>query len=450
MIVIELFAGVGGFRLGLEGYLKKSTFYSPSDNYSVEIRKPEFFITGYSNQWEPGSKMQYASNIYTKRFGFNGHENRNVEEVNATDLLNSIKNSIPDERQSEALILVGGFPCQDYSVANGLHNSKGILGKKGVLWWHIERLLRELKGLDRQPELLILENVDRLLKSPSNSRGRDFALMLTSLESLGYIVEYRVINAADYGMPQRRKRVFIVAYTKNSKLNRWEDSIEEFDLRFETKSLLAKALPYEVIKVLESFELPSGSFDFKSLRQALIKVQSMNFSKSITPFGDSGVLINGVVRPFKTKPIYEGKHKNLGDILQSGEVPENFFVSDSELEKWKVVKAAKRIRRINPLGQEYWFAEGKMELYDSLSKPSRTIITSEGGNGPSRTRHLIKIGLISRRLTPVELERLNMFPDDFTLVEGCSSSRRAFLMGNALVIGVVEKIRNVIVENYDV
>src|SRR6185436_11149332 len=112
-------------------------------------------------------------------------------------------------------MLVGGFPCQDYSVARTLSQAKGLEGKKGVLWWQIHRILKEKKT---KPNLLLLENVDRLLKSPVKQRGRDFAVMLKSLSDLGYIVEWRVINAADYGMPQRRRRVFIFGYRKGTKL----------------------------------------------------------------------------------------------------------------------------------------------------------------------------------------------------------------------------------------
>ena len=105
--------------------------------------------------------------------GDKGHSNENIEEVDTKD--------IPD-----CDVLVGGFPCQDYSVATTIKNSKGLKGKKGVLWWSIERIIREKKN---KPKYLILENVDRLLKSPSNQRGRDFAVMLGCLNQLGYPVE---------------------------------------------------------------------------------------------------------------------------------------------------------------------------------------------------------------------------------------------------------------------
>ena len=183
---IELFAGVGGFRIGLE-------------KANLKVKKQLYEIV-WSNQWEPSTKTQHASLIYEEIWGKNHHVNNSIEEVDVTD--------IPDHD-----LLVGGFPCQDYSVATTLKNSKGLLGKKGVLWWSIHRILSEKIN---KPKYLILENVDRLLKSPSNQRGRDFAVILKSLDDLGYAVEWRVINAAEYGFPQRRRRVFFIGYHKST------------------------------------------------------------------------------------------------------------------------------------------------------------------------------------------------------------------------------------------
>ena len=137
-----------------------------------------------------------------ERFGKEGHSSEDIE-------------SVPTSKIPNHDVLVGGFPCQDYSVASTLKNSKGLIGKKGVLWWSIHRILNEKK---RKPKYLILENVDRLLKSPATQRGRDFAIMLQSLSDLGYILEWRVINAAEYGFPQRRKRVFMIGYHKSSNI----------------------------------------------------------------------------------------------------------------------------------------------------------------------------------------------------------------------------------------
>ena len=182
--VVELFAGVGGFRLGLQAVSERA------------------FRVVLSNQWEPSTKRQHA-NKFMRLFPSSKHNGESIENI--------LVDEIPEHD-----FLVGGFPCQDYSVATGLKNSAGLYGKKGVLWWQIERILRE-KG-ESAPNYLILENVDRLLKSPADQRGRDFAVMLTSLNKLGYAVEWRVVNAADYGFVQKRRRVFILAYRNGTKL----------------------------------------------------------------------------------------------------------------------------------------------------------------------------------------------------------------------------------------
>ena len=201
--VIELFAGVGGFRLGLEGWKGKSSI----SNYTEKLNNKIPFQIIYSNQWEPSTKRQHANEVYLKNFGSKGHFDFSIDDLTAKNL------KIPCD------LMVGGFPCQDYSVATTLRNSKGLIGAKGVLWWQIERLLSQLKT--KRPPYLILENVDRLLKSPANQRGRDFSVMLRSLDNLGYNVEWRVINAAEYGFPQRRRRIFIFGFKKTSPLSKY-------------------------------------------------------------------------------------------------------------------------------------------------------------------------------------------------------------------------------------
>ena len=106
-------------------------------------------------------------------------------------------------------LLVGGFPCQDYSVAHT--GAQSIEGKKGVLWWSINDIIRA-----HHPRFILLENLDRLLKSPAKQRGRDFGIILRCLEDEGYLAEWRVINAAEYGNAQRRRRTFIFAVKKET------------------------------------------------------------------------------------------------------------------------------------------------------------------------------------------------------------------------------------------
>ncbi|HDK5679261.1 TPA: DNA (cytosine-5-)-methyltransferase, partial [Staphylococcus pseudintermedius] len=179
--VVELFAGVGGFRLGLEQ------------------TKNQIFDVNWANQWEPSRKVQHAFDCYNKRFNNGNHINRDIAEISDMEMA-----------QTNADMIVGGFPCQDYSVARSLRGELGIEGKKGVLFWQIIRFVQ-----NTYPKYLLLENVDRLLKSPSSQRGRDFAVMLSTLNELGYDVEWRVINAADYGNAQRRRRVFIFGYKQD-------------------------------------------------------------------------------------------------------------------------------------------------------------------------------------------------------------------------------------------
>ena len=391
--VAELFAGVGGFRLGLE-----------KSNYKVV----------WSNQWEPSTKIQHASMVYEARFGKENHSNQDIATV-PTD-------EIPDHD-----LLVGGFPCQDNSVATTLHNSKGLKGKKVVLWWSIHRILEEKEN---KPKYLFLENVDRLLKSPAKQRGRDFAVMLQSLNELGYAVEWRVINAAEYGMPQRRRRVFFIGYHKSTEVYKRLQKSNKIDWLTQ-EGTIANAFPVAKTNSIQEIELKGD----------LVEITN-NFNKNgkLSPFQNTGLLIKGKVYTTKTEPNYDGNRIVLGDILQNGEVTSDFFIDDKDKDKWEYLKGSKTIERVSSEGHKYKYSEGGMIYPDALDNASRTIITGEGGKSPSRFKHVVASDRGLRRLTPVELERLNMFPDNHTKIDGITDTKRAFFMGNALVVGVIEKI----------
>ena len=392
--VVELFAGVGGFRLGLE----KSAF---------EVI--------WSNQWEPSTKKQHASMVYEARFGNKGHSNKDIALV-AID-------EIPDHD-----LLCGGFPCQDYSVATTLNNSKGLKGKKGVLWWSIHRILEEKKN--KRPKYLFLENVDRLLKSPGTQRGRDFAVMLQSLNELGYAIEWRVINAADYGMPQKRRRVFFLGYHRSSQLYKKVKIIEKFDWILD-QGTIAHSFP---IHHTEEF------YKFKLEGDLVHITNNFNIKGGSSPFMNTGIMVDGKVCTANTEADYEGRRILLGDILQKGRIEKEFLINKSDIHKWEYLKGSKKEERISKTGHHYNYSEGGMIFPDSLDGPSRTIITGEGGPSASRFKHVVKTKNGLRRLTPVELERLNMFPDGHTKHPNVTNAKRAFFMGNALVVGVVERI----------
>ena len=417
--VVELFAGDGGFRLGLEGWKGKSA----SSNYIKKLKSHYKVI--WSNQWEPSTNIQHANLVYKQKWPRSKHNGSNIEKV-----IEKKFNDIPNHD-----LLVGGFPCQDYSVATTLKNSKGLVGKKGILWWSIYNILKG-KGKDR-PKYLLLENVDRLLVSPASQRGRDFAIMLSSLNELGYAVEWKVINTGEYGMPQKRRRVFIFGYHKNTGIyNELKKTINKQHWII-TKGLFSSTFP----------SIPNEEFVQSDILPKDVSLITKNFNKDEkkSPFRNSGVMINSNYYSLKTISIYEGPNVTLGNILVSpSEVSKEFYIKKSDINNskkgWLFHKGGKKIERTTSSGFKYQFAEGKMKFPDDLNTPSRTIVTGEGGTTPTRFKHVVKVNGKYRRLVPKELERLNMFPDDHTNHKDISDVKRAFFMGNALVVGAIDKL----------
>lgn len=398
MNVLELFAGVGGFRVGLEKA-------SPT------------FKTLWSNQFEPSRKSQDAFEVYNYHFPDSENWNEDIS-------------LISDERFSalngKLDLIVGGFPCQDYSVARTKKDEQGIEGKKGVLFWEIIRATKL-----SNPKYLLLENVDRLLKAPSKQRGRDFAIMLRAFADLGYGVDWRVINPADYGWCQRRKRVFLFVYRKDTNYFKQQQSLEDFgvgtigifDATYPTKDEVVKdrfhsfILPEDIVEVSDSFS---------------------------TQFWNSGSMIKGRVVTKELEPYYDGAYLFLKDVLESpSDLPKELYLSDDKVDKFRYLRGAKKFERTNSEGFTYTYSEGAMSLVDSADLPSRTLLTSEGSI--SRTTHLIEDEKGYRLLTALETERLQGFPDNWTKVKLSNGkevmvpdTRRKFFMGNALVVEVVE------------
>ena len=419
MNVLELFAGVGGFRIGLEN------------------AHPDYFETLWSNQWEPSRKSQDAFEVYN--YHFPDSENINVSIADITD---------EQFAEMNADMIVGGFPCQDYSVARSKKNEQGIEGQKGVLFWEIIRATRIIR-----PRFLILENVDRLLKAPSKQRGRDFAIMLTAFNNLGYSVEWRVINAADYGRSQRRRRVFFFIYRNDIPFahqidQRFEEQEQVFDEnRYDDyifhEGLFATQFPIMNTPVKKRhvyYELPED----------IVEV-SDNFSGTVW---NTGVMRHGRYYSIDTAPNYDGEPITLGEILQNEEeVPEKFFINDpAKLEKFQYLRGPKRIERTSADGHTYIYSEGGMSPTDDLNLPGRTMLTSEGT--VNRSTHFLNVNGKYRLITPVEAERLQDFPDNWTAlkrlsdgtVTEVSDKMRMFFMGNALVTDIVRKIGEFIVE----
>lgn len=396
--VCELFAGVGGFRLGLE----RSSWR-----------------TIWANQWEPSTKNQFAADCYLNHFPDQKENSNFNKDINlVTSILDKNPNAIPDHT-----LLVGGFPCQDYSVATT--QAKGMLGKKGVLWWEIEKIISH-----KRPPYVLLENVDRLLASPSKQRGRDMAILLACFRDLNYSVEWRVINAADYGFPQKRRRVFIFAFRNDTRMY---------------ERLTYNGLTHNWLQTngffASEFKVRHTPIDHDKADDFKAKLQDISDDFSFH-FHNAGVMSEGKLYTLKVASEVE-PIKTLSTVLLET-VPAEFYVNDADLEKakgWKYVKGSKREQRTAKNGHVYHYTEGAIPFPDKLDSPSRTILTGEGNQNPNRSTHLIedpKNGRF-RTLTPVEIERLNGFPDHWTDT-GMTKSRRYFCMGNALVVGVVERM----------
>lgn len=386
--VVELFAGVGGFRLGLEKADK------------------EFFQTVWANQWEPSKKAQDAYECYKSHFTEGEVSNEDIASVN-------------DNKFSSLHIdlLVGGFPCQDYSVSRSLNNEQGINGKKGVLFWEIKRVLE-----NSHPKYVLLENVDRLIKSPSKQRGRDFAIMLAVFRDLDYIVEWRVLNASDYGNAQRRRRVFIFAYKKNLSFAIQQMKLEKEDILFK-KGFFACTFPV----MDEPYKNRRASVE---LPKDIVEI-SDNFSFG---FHTAGIMINGLVYTVQPEPIIK-KSIPLKEILLSEDmVDEEYYLNEAAIEKFSYLRGPKKIERTSAEGHKYIYSEGGMSPTDDLELPGRTMLTSEGT--VNRSSHIVEVNGRKRFLTPVECERLNGFEDNWT--EGMPKRMRYFCMGNALVVDLIK------------
>lgn len=393
--ICELFAGVGGFRLGFDrlGSGWKTTWFS---------------------QWEPGAKTQWAHDCYVQHFG--DSPDVNGEYHTGEDISTVIKENIPDHS-----LLVGGFPCQDYSVAHTLASSKGIEGKKGVLWWQIRDTLEKKKT-----PFCIFENVDRLLKSPAVQRGRDFGVILACLADLGYSAEWRVVNAAQYGAAQRRRRTFIFAYRNDSSYGK---QMAELDAEriISSEGLMPQAFPVSEVYPIKTAALQNDIFEVSN---------DFAFQFSTAGYMHDWQIYSADVTELEEKPIY------LGAVLQNN-VDEKYYITTEKMPKWTYLKGTKKIPRQSADGHEYVFSEGPIAFPDPWDRPSRTMLTSE--STLNRSTHVVSdpgTGRL-RLLTPVEAERLQGFDDEWTNT-GMPDRMRYFCMGNALVVPMISRMGKIL------
>jgi len=185
---IDLFAGVGGFHYGIEKVCKTSNDLGNSSNNRRKLLQriqPSEATCVYSNEYD-----KYANSVYKKHY----------ERCDDRDIRTVKTSEIPDHD-----LLVGGFPCQAFSVAG---KRRGFEDTRGTLFFEIARIAKQ-----KQPRLLLLENVKGLL---SHDSGNTFKTILRSLDELGYDCQWQVLNSKDFSVPQNRERVFIIGHLRGT------------------------------------------------------------------------------------------------------------------------------------------------------------------------------------------------------------------------------------------
>ena len=287
----------------------------------------------------------------------------------------------------------------------------------------------------KNPPFILLENVDRLLKSPASMRGRDFGIMLKVFDQNGYYVTWRVINAGEYNMPQKRRRVFIFAFKKDGKYAQKFAGKDGVDLLSST--IFNEVFPVEEITSAEITDLTkykdilevSNGFDGGKFLTAGFMKDGIAYHCDITPIVEDIFTLEKVVKNAK-EYIIEDKNE--------------YAVEDEKLDKWKYLKGPKRIERVAKTGHSYIYSEGGMAFPEKMDEPARTMLTSEGTL--NRSSHIIYDNELAkyRILTPVECEMIQMFPPNWT--DTMPRRNRYFMMGNALVTGIIRRLEPVLKE----
>lgn len=411
-----MFGGIGGFRNGLE----------KTGNYKC---------VGYCDN------NKYAVSVYNRNF----NETHKPTDVTTVDW----------KQQPDFDMLCAGFPCQSFSVAG---KRLGFKDTRGTMFFEIARCVRE-----KQPRILLLENVKGIL---SHDQGNTFAKILSTLDELGYDAEWKVINSKNHGVAQNRERVFIVGHSRGSggrKVFPVREITERFDERDKTETR-----QYEVSPTIDT---KVGDLNY---RGPYILKRSFEKRTHETPEE-----VNEYLKRNK------GKHtiKEISDFLGLPKTKiEHYFRIDSSRaipspDVWEKLKKLlcfddtydltvsetyekeiefEQTRRVydssglsptlnatcEPLILKQIIGGSQAErVYDPNGLSST--LSSQGGGQGAKTGLYLKDSRI-RRLTPIECERLQNFPDGWTKYgqdgETIRDSQRYKMLGNAVTTNVIEYI----------
>ena len=191
MKYLSLFSGIGGFELGIQQSYEELYNLRPNELDNSKRPTKLYDIKNELQQWECVGYSEidkYAIQIYEKHFN---HKNYG-------DITKIIAKELPDFD-----LIVGGFPCQSFSIAG---KRLGFKDTRGTLFFDIARIIKE-----KRPKYLLLENVKGLL---SHDDGRTFKTILSTLTEMGYDLQWQVLNSKNFGVPQNRERVFIVGHLR--------------------------------------------------------------------------------------------------------------------------------------------------------------------------------------------------------------------------------------------
>lgn len=394
-----MFSGIGGFELGIQQATGKpyiecfdcgqgghmcevktieSGSYACCENEGYLLNAKDYPIE-YISDWECVGYSEidkYAIQIYNSHFNHKNYGDATT--INTNDLPNFD-------------LLVGGFPCQAFSVAG---KRKGFDDTRGTLFFEIARILR-----DKRPRYLVLENVKGLL---SHDSGKTFQTILGVLSDLGYTVEWQVLNSKNFGVPQNRERVFIIGYIRG------ERRPKVFPIRRITEQTLNFLGGAETKRWLE---------DDKSF--------SRNFPQGSRVYG-----VDGISATLASNAGGLGAKTGLYCINTRSRTDEIYYEKSPTITASMHKEMLKVAIPVLTPDRENKRQNGRRFKEDG--EPAFTLTGQD--------KHGIYDGYRIRRLTPIECERLQGFPDNWT--GGLSDTQRYKCLGNAVTVNVINYIFN--------
>ena len=401
----SLFSGIGGFEIGFERAGMTCSWQVETDDWCNQT---------LIKHWPDVPKYKDVRDV--------GKEN-----LESVDLIS------------------GGFPCQDISVAG---RRKGLAGKRSGLWFEFHRILEET-----HPRWAIIENVPGLL---SSNEGQDFAIILRGLANLGYGVAYRVLDAQYFGVAQRRRRVFIIGSLGD---------YSSVEILFESESLRRNSKARKEKRKIAPTISASGAGTSRTGNQ---RTEAEMIIPAILGSGkpssrrddeDSLIISNTIAKGNRNNPENETfiaaplrSRNSPGSNMpgRGGEDDENIVLAIHENQRAEIRMSEKAPELTTGGGKP---GQGYPSIFGMIpgnSADARSIGVAEnisptirgGGGGAKSTIANQEIGV--RRLTPIECERLQGFPDGWT--EDHSDTRRYKMIGNAVCVPVIEWIGRRIME----